>query len=433
MSSLLQRTPVDTWVAGRLGIAIDELSQKKLSDWQLNSLRLTVAYAKSNGRFYRNMLQHIDPDAVRTMEDLQSIPCTTEQDLAGNEMDFLCVNQKEVSRVVTVPTTGTSGRQKRISFSDADRFSSTIFIEVGFRTLMTPPATMLVMMSGGTDGSIGRTVEQALTPAGIETHIYGAIGNVADAYEFMRQCKPTTIVGIPNQMAALSRYGECYGNPEAEHIESVLASADDLPDSLRDSISRLWECNVFNHYGMTEFGIAGGVECEGFSGYHTRDCDLLFEIVDRDESGVGEIVFTTLGREAMPLIRYKTGDLGRFTILPCPCGSPLRRIEKVFGRRRNLLHFKTGEAVNLSEIGEAIFSDDRVIDYECSLFGDGSVEITVSTFPGRTADTALILEKLKENAPFGRAMSAGMEVRFLRSEMSAFPKEGRKKTVITRN
>jgi len=273
-----------------------------------------------------------------------------------------------------------------------------------------------------------------LAPAGIQTYIYGAIGNVADAYEYMLQCKPTTIVGVPNQIAALSRYGQIFGNPEGTHIKSVLLSADDIPDSLKASISRLWSCNVFNHYGMTEFGIAGGVECEGFSGYHTRDCDLLFEIIDQDESGIGEIVFTTLEREAMPLIRYKTGDLGRFTTAACPCGSPLKRIEKVFGRKRNTFQLMSGDSVQLSEIGEAVFCETHTVDYECTVFGDGSIEIAVSTFPGQTADTALILEKLKQNATLGRAINGGIEIRFRCLDKCAFPKEGnKKKTVIIRN
>jgi phenylacetate-coenzyme A ligase PaaK-like adenylate-forming protein len=302
---------VDAWIASKIGTVVDDLSQEKLFDWQMTAFRRTMTYVKSNSRFYRKLLQDIDADGIRTAEDLLSVPYTSEADLAGDELDFLCVNQKNVSRVVTVPTTGTSGRQKRVSFTDADRYSSMVFIEVGFRTLVAPPATMLVMMSGSTEGSIGKTVEKALAPVGIETYIYGAIGNIADAYEYMITCKPDAIVGIPSQIAALSRYGQMFGNPEKNHIKSVLLSADDIPESLRKSIGKLWRCDVFNHYGMTEFGIAGGVECEGFSGYHTRDCDLLFEIVNQDESGIGEIVFTTLDREAMPFIRNRTGDLGR--------------------------------------------------------------------------------------------------------------------------
>jgi phenylacetate-coenzyme A ligase PaaK-like adenylate-forming protein len=427
MNGTIRRTPVDTWIAGRLAIPLGDVSQERLSDWQIASFRHTLAYAKSKSRFYKRLFRDVEPDSVRAAEDLLSIPCTSELELAGNEMDFLCVNQKEVSRIVTVPTTGTLGNQKRVCFSDADRHSSMVFIEVGFRTLVTPPARMLVMMSGVTEGSIGRTVEKSLAPLGIETYIYGGISSVADAYEYMLQCRPTTIVGVPHQIAALSRYGRAFGNPESAYIRSVLLSADDIPDSLRRSIGTLWGCRVFNHYGMTEFGIAGGVECEGFSGYHTRDCDLLFEIVDRDESGTGEIVFTTLDREAMPLIRYRTGDLGRFTTDVCPCGSPLRRIEKVFGRKRNTLNFADGGCARLSEIGDAVFSEPDTIDYECTIFGDGNIEIVVNTLPGETVDTSSILERLKQNPAVGRAIDEGTRVVFRHVEKSGFPDKGNEK------
>ena len=245
MEGFMRRTPVDAWVADRIGIGVDDLSQEQLSRWQIASFGRTVAYAKSRSRFYRELLRDVDSRDVRTMEDLSTVPCTTEDDLAGDEIDFLCVNQKEVSRVVTVPTTGTLGRQKRISFTDADRKSSMIFIEVGFRTLVTPPATMLVLMSGGTEGSIGRTVEKALAPIGIETYIHGGVDDVADAYDYVLSRKPSTIVGVPNQIAALSRYGQAFGNPEAEFIKSVLLSADDIPESLKASIGRLWGCRCF--------------------------------------------------------------------------------------------------------------------------------------------------------------------------------------------
>jgi phenylacetate-CoA ligase len=431
MQNTVKRTPVDAWVAGRLEIALDDLTRERLRDWQLDAFRRTVAYAKSRSRFYKRLLDGVDPAEIGCMDDLLALPCSSEKDLAGNEMDFLCVNQKDVSRPVAVPTTGTSGAQKRISFTDKDRLSSMIFIEVGFRTLVMPPATMLILMSGTTEGSIGRTVEKALAPVGIVAQTYGAVGDVGAAYEYLRELRPRTIVGIPNQVAALSRYGRSFGNPEGAHIESVLLSADDVPESLRRSIADLWGCTVFNHYGMTEFGIAGGVECEGFSGYHTRDCDLLFEIVDQDESGIGEIVFTTLDREAMPLIRYRTGDLGRFTTGPCPCGSPLGRIEKVFGRKRNILPLPTGEQAQLSDIGDAVFAEPHVMDYECALTGDGTVEITLAAFPGETPDRAVIMERLKQNAPLGRALGKGMKIAFSCVDRTSFPEDRNGKKTLT--
>jgi phenylacetate-coenzyme A ligase PaaK-like adenylate-forming protein len=270
--------------------------------------------------------------------------------------------------------------------------------------MCAPGDHMLVMMSGETTGSIGDTVRKALAPFPIRTTVCGGVAEIAEAYACIRETAPNVIVGMPNQTAALARYGARFGNPEAAHIKSVLLSADDIPDAVRNTVAWHWNCRVFNHYGMTEMCIAGGVECEGFSGYHTRDCDLLFEIVDPDENGVGEVVFTTLDREAMPLIRYRTGDLGRFSAGPCPCGSPLRRIERVFGRKRNRIPLGGGAWIHLREIAEAVFSEPWTADYECALRDAGVVEIFVKVLSGRPVDDARLRAALMKHGSLSNAI-----------------------------
>lgn len=86
---------------------------------------------------------------------------------------------------------------------------------------------------------------------------------------------------------------------------------------------------------MTKMGLGGGVECEALNGYHMREADMYFEIIDiktekkLQDGEYGEIVFTTLTRKGMPLIRYRTGDIGRFIDKPCDCGTILKTMERV--------------------------------------------------------------------------------------------------------
>jgi phenylacetate-coenzyme A ligase PaaK-like adenylate-forming protein len=95
---------------------------------------------------------------------------------------------------------------------------------------------------------------------------------------------------------------------------------------------------VYEHYGMTEMGLGGAMACEKRDGYHPREADLLFEIIDPctgevlPEGEYGEIVFTTLTRQAMPFIRYRTGDFSRWLPGLCGCGSILKRLDKVGDR-----------------------------------------------------------------------------------------------------
>jgi phenylacetate-coenzyme A ligase PaaK-like adenylate-forming protein len=112
-----------------------------------------------------------------------------------------------------------------------------------------------------------------------------------------------------------------------------------VSDECVELIERAWGCEVFEHYGMTEMGLGGAMACEAHDGYHPREADLLFEIVDPrtgaplPDGEYGEIVFTTLTRTAMPLVRYRTGDMSRFIPGPCPCGSVLKRLARVADRK----------------------------------------------------------------------------------------------------
>ena len=137
-------------------------------------------------------------------------------------------------------------------------------------------------------------------------------------------------------MLALARWPEPDKPPL--RLKSVLLSADCAARSLVRTIEASWRCRVFDHYGMTEMGLGGGIDCRARAGYHLRENDLYFEVVDPatgrpvPEGESGEVVFTTLNRLGMPLIRYRTGDISRFLPEPCSCGSGLRRLDYIGGR-----------------------------------------------------------------------------------------------------
>ncbi len=143
------------------------------------------------------------------------------------------------------------------------------------------------------------------------------------------------LVAAPGQLEGLLRYFPNSGPPG---LRSLLSSADRLDPVLRHVLASVWNCTVLDHYGLTEMGYGGAVECPAHDGYHLRALDMIVEIVDfcGDEplppGEVGEVVITTLEREAMPLIRYRTGDVASLLPAPCGCGSPLPRLGPVCGR-----------------------------------------------------------------------------------------------------
>ncbi|MBQ6389638.1 MAG: phenylacetate--CoA ligase family protein [Mogibacterium sp.] len=422
----MERSPIDSKIAQDIGIDLKSLSAQKLEEWQLAEIRKLLAYV-GRSRFYRERLAGIDPDSIRTVDDFRKLPLTSESDLAGHENSLLCISPGEVTRMVTVPTTGTTGGSKRLAFTGSDLMRSLKFITVAYTTFMHEGDRMIVMMSGGTQGSIGDVVKHSMDQLGAETCIYGPVSDIRDAYEKVREWKPDVITGIPVQMAALARYCELQARETAEgdglvQIREVLLSADDVPDAICDRLRRVWGSRVFRHFGMTELCIAGGCECCADMGYHLRHSDHYFEVIDPDEDGYGELAVTTFHHQAMPLLRYRTGDIGRIDRSVCACGSPLPRLIGPRGRISNSIppvgedEPRWSSSVFIRDLEEIIFREPAVIDFECERH-DREISICLKHFPGDMPDTASVSSKLR-----GILDKAGISVKVTESEMDCFEK-----------
>lgn len=414
-------TPVDELVAERMGITLPELTQEKIESHQLEAFRNVLRYVKTYSNYYREALSEIDPDEIRTWDDLKKIPYTQESDLAGNEWRFQCVKESVVSRIVTIPTTGTRGKRKRLSFTKADQQKSIEFIHRGYLTMGCKAGDrMLIFMSGNTPGSIGDLVKQAVEPVGMEVRVFGEVTDIRTAYEALMEYRPAIVEAIPWHAAALARYGQKFGNPEKEFIHSVNLSADVVPDMVTNRLKRLWGCTVHRHYGSTEMCIFGGVECIHQNGYHLRPSDILYEIPEPDENGMGEIVLTTFAHEAMPLIRYRTGDIGRMTDAVCGCGMPIRRLEKVWGRKSSILHVKDASFF-LSELADALYTEDEVVDFGVSISEEGKMKVTLRTLPGDMADLSRIQDNFAQ-IPGVKKAEEDLSVSWETEAFLAFPK-----------
>lgn len=164
-----------------------------------------------------------------------------------------------------------------------------------------------------------------------------------------------------------------------------------------------WKCQVFTHYGMTETCYGMGVQCKAGLGYHLRH-DLLVEIVD-SKTGLqvlpgqcGEIVITTLFREAMPLIRYRTGDIANMMAKPCVCGGVLPQLGKVMGRKVNMLSLKNGRQLSIHQLDEILFGIPMIKTYQAKLIESGEEEIlylTVDAGEGLNIEDLYIYIKTK--------------------------------------
>ena len=146
-----------------------------------------------------------------------------------------------------------------------------------------------------------------------------------DQIEKMKGFKPDILLRLSELSYRLTQESS-RGDLEQINPKIIFLTSEYLPEPMRKRLEESWNCEVYYHYGMTEMGFAGGVECSAHDGCHFNEGDFLFEIVDPDtgenlgSNEEGELVFTTLNREAMPLLRYRTGDLARSFDSGCECG-----------------------------------------------------------------------------------------------------------------
>lgn len=376
----MKLTPIEKWILDKTGIKKRDI--KEIEQYQLNKIQEVVAYAKKYSKFYKEHLGDNHASNINSFEDFEKIPFTLPQHIKDNPLSFLCVPQKDVARVVTLRSSGTSGEEKRIFFTEKDLQLTIDFFKHGMSCLVDKGDKVLVLLPGEAYGSIGDLLKKALKEVDIECYVQGVLINTKDTANLIQDKGINCIVGIPIQLLHLSRVeSEIF----KDNIEKILLSTDYVPETLIKEITDKFGCKVFTHYGMTEMGYGGGVECEVLNGYHMRDADLYFEITnpitgEKVETGkYGEVVFTTLTREGMPLIRYRTGDIACFTPKPCCCGTFLKTMNRVLGRIENTIIVDENIIIHMRDFDEVILSFPEVVNYKVYVKDENIIFIELLT------------------------------------------------------
>lgn len=370
----MNKTSLDAWILNKIGYNLnnnlDKNSLRKTLDkYQLRKLKENLSYVKENSLFYKEKLKNISVEEINSFNDFENIPFTTAKHLKDGELRFLCVSQSDISRIVSLNTSGTSGVSKRIYFTQKDQELTVDFFHNGMKCLVQEGDKVLILLPGETLGSVGDLLSKGLKRLNVTSFKYGPIKETKDAAEIIEKEKINCIVGIPIQVLTLKRQQASIFN---KYITRILLSTDYVPQTLINELSSD-KCRVFTHYGMTEMGLGGGVECEALNGYHMREADLYFEVINpktgkRVKDGkYGEIVFTTLTRVGMPLIRYRCGDIGRFLNTPCTCGSMLKTMERVSGRIENGIELFKNKFLYMKDLDEALLKRKEILNYEVSI------------------------------------------------------------------
>lgn len=386
---MIPRIPYDTWMAHRLGL--EKLTREDLCAHQLERLNRTLVRAKNLSPFYSRHLANITRFPMQSLEEVADLPFTTPQDVRERGLSMLCVGQGEISRVVTLSTSGTTGEPKQLQFTGDDQDLTLGIFQSSMEQVARPGEACFVLLPCSTPGGVGDLLCTAIRKLGARPIAHGAISNLKETALRMAKEASCTLVGIPAQVLALARYCEARGIDV--HVRSALLCTDYVSRAIACALKDIWNCPVFEYYGMTEACYAGGMECAAHDGCHMHETDLLVEIVDPQSGRVlpdgeeGEVVITSLLRRGMPLIRYRTGDISRILPEPCPCGSVLRRLEKIRRRRHCLLYLDEKElSLSMADLDEALILLPWLGKFGAELVQDGqgaTLELSLGYFGNR--------------------------------------------------
>jgi len=304
----------------------------------------TFAYAAEHSPFYRELFRGMT--SVPPLEHSQTID---QRVLAERNLDFLCVPREQVVEIVT--TSGTTGNTLLWMLTEADVQRLALNERLSFECAgLTPRDTVLVAVAMDRCFIAGLAYWLGLRELGCAVARIGPASPIL-ALEMIDRITPTVIVAVPSFLRVIAEKARVTGfDLETCSVKKAVCIGEPIRDrqfKLNPSgraIEELWDAKVFSTYGVTELSNSL-CECEVGAGGHLHAEQLHIEILDDDgrqmASGeVGEIVATTFGVEAMPLIRYRTGDCAALFPAPCACGRATPRLGPIVGRKSQKLKVK---------------------------------------------------------------------------------------------
>lgn len=327
---------------------LETMSRSEIRNLQLERLKKTISRCMCS-EFYQKRFKenNLKPEDIQTLEDLQKIPFTTKQDLRDNyPFGLCCVPMEEVVRLHS--SSGTTGTPTVILHTqhDLDEWANAVarcLYMVGLR-----PGDIFQNSSGYGMFTGGLGFQYGAERLGMLT-VPAAAGNTKRQIKFIKDFGTTALHAIPSYVGRLYEVMNDMGiDPRKDtKLKTLIIGAEPHSDEQRKRIENMLGVKAYNSFGMSEMcGPGVAFECKEQNGLHIWEDYYIVEIVDPQtlepvpEGEVGELVLTTLNREAMPLLRYRTRDLTRILPGECPCGRHHIRLDRMKGRSDDMMILK---------------------------------------------------------------------------------------------
>lgn len=340
-----------------------------LEDHQLRGLQWTVAHAYNGSPFYRSRLEQagVRPQDVRSIADLSRLPFTSADDLREDyPFPLLAVPESRVVRIHA--SSGTTGKKKVLTYTQTDVDHWAHFF-----------ARCYELAGLGPEDRVQIAVGYGLWTAGVGFQLgcerFGAMalplgpGNLEMQCQFLEDLQPTVMCCTASMGLLIAEEVNRRGLRDKIRLRKMIFGSERSSDAMRRRIKDLLGLeDMFDIPGMTElYGPGTGLDCPKHEGIHYWADYFILEVLDPNTlqpvapGEVGEMVVTTLCKEAAPLIRYRTRDLTRLIPQPCSCGNLLPMHDRILGRSDDMIVFR-GVNIYPSQIDQVL---SRITEASC--------------------------------------------------------------------
>lgn len=395
---------------------LETADRTELRALQTDRLQGIVSHAYESVPFYREKLDEagVSPQDIQSIDDITKLPMTTKEDFRDEYPDGLfAVDDEEVARIHA--SSGTTGKPKIVSYTDDDLDNWSEVVARSLAASGTEPGDTVQNAYGYGLFTGGLGLHDGAEELGATVIPIGS-GQTQRQVELMTDLESDVFTCTPSYALYLAETAEEMGHdPSDLPISTIIFGAEPCTDPMRAEIEDRLGVDGIDVYGLSEI-IGPGVSCEcheAQDGLHIWEDHFYPEVIDPhtkepvEEGEEGELVLTTLTKEALPVFRYRTGDLTTLNYDECACGRTMVRMDNVTGRTDDLLIVR---GVNLypSEIEHAVLDIDGVAPhYRIDLYREDNLDIleltierTAEQGPGDEALEAEIIERLENVLAF---------------------------------
>jgi phenylacetate-CoA ligase len=373
--------------------------------YRLFRLQRTLKYARDCSRFYARHFSGYQPEGIKSIDHLATLPLTDTRDLASDPFAFLCIPQSMVERAVTFTSSGTVGPEKHVFFSEADIEAITDYMAAWIKTVADRSDVVQILLPGGPAFSQSDLLARGVRKMGGRSVFTGMWAPPDEQVKSVIQNRSTVLFGETHLIYRITKLMEKDHNLNRLGVKALFLSTSHASSTMINYLRETWNAEVRTHYGLTEMGLGPAVDCPICGERHFNELDVIGEVIDPETGeslppdSTGELVLTSIQRQAMPLIRYRTGDIAHFGIANGLCGPRLRTIGPMAYRSESVAHVRNGIFIHPTLFHETLFRIADVIDYELAITLENGVDTLIFSVEASGSDELLrqsIIRQVKE-------------------------------------